>query len=277
LHTVIAPKTQNTSTYFKYTIYDNPRLTEKQIEKAATLVGGKNSEAWKTEYLCEVIRETDIVCIPEYSDSLAVNFALETSSFEFHNYLVAIDVGGVRDKTVGLLLSFDVKAKTYYVHDERVFNRNTDSETIISSLTEMELSSNFTVNQHIADAPGQLIIDWQSKYDYQCNLPLKDDLLASIDLVRKVIRDGKLKINDKCTFLLDTLKLSRYNQQRKDLERSDYLGHCDGLMALVYGLRMIDKETDLFPKPKKEFDMVRRIPVPEGKAAVAQLFGKKGR
>jgi hypothetical protein len=180
IHSETLPKCELNHSIHRYSVYDNPQLSDEQINKAIELCGGIDTIAWRREYLAEIVRDDQIVCVPEYNHELHVQ---EFPYFEYANFLTTIDAGGVRDKTVALLLSYDLRDSIIRVHAERVFAANTSSDIIIESVKNMEQDVQ-EVHQRYADAPGQLLIDWQTKHNYQTILPAKDDWEAGLNALR---------------------------------------------------------------------------------------------
>lgn len=251
LHTEVLPKCDLNSSLFRFTIFDNPRLTEAQIDKARELCGGEQTIAWQREYLAKIIRDQSVVCVPEFSEAVHV---LDYVRPEHSYYCTAIDTGGVRDKTVALLMTYDFLNAKVVVVDERIFDANSITDDMVGEIKAME--SGLTVRQRYADAPGQLLVDLRLKHDYAALLPNKDDWEAGLNAVRLMMSQGKLLISSACPFLIQTLKAATFNKQRTDFSRSDALGHMDALAALMYGVRMIDKTSNPYPEPKRDFEHV---------------------
>lgn len=246
LHTEVLPKCELNNSLFRFTVYDNPRLSLAQIEKAKTLSGGENSIAWRREYLAEIIRDSAIVCVPEFDERLHV---VEYERPEHSYYCTSIDTGGVRDKTVALLMTHDFLNAKVMVVDERVFDANSVTDDMVDEIKAMEFGLN--VRQRFADAPGQLLVDLRMKHNYAAILPNKDDWEAGLNAIRLMMSQGKLLIAQECPFLIQTLKAATFNKQRTDFSRSTVLGHMDALAALMYGVRMIDKQSNPYPEPKR--------------------------
>lgn len=244
IHSETLPKCELNHSIHRYSVYDNPQLSDEQINKAIELCGGTDTIAWRREYLAEIVRDDQVVCIPEFNFNSHVS---DFSYFEYANFLTTIDAGGVRDKTVALLLSYDLRDSIIRVHSERVFSANTSSDIIIESVRNMEDGIN--VHQRFADAPGQLLIDWSSKHNYQTTLPYKDDWEAGLNALRLLFRQNKILISKQCPFLSATLHSATFNKNKTDFERTEVLGHMDALAALMYGVRMIDRVTNRHPMP----------------------------
>jgi hypothetical protein len=273
IHKEVLPRCQAEKTFFKYTIHTNPRLDKEQIDQTAKLLGGVDSSAWRREALAEIVRDNNFVCVPEFDE------AIHTETFhlpDHSHYLVAIDFGGVRDKTAALLMTYDFLKDKILVYDERVFPSNTGTAAIVNELNRMEFG--FPVKDRIADAPGQLLVDLDSKMDYHALLPRKDSFEAGVNNVRLLINTGKLTIHTQCRFLIATLLGASFNKQRTDFARTEYLGHMDALAALVYGCRHIDKTSNPYPDRPRNIEEIMYVKpqATSGDAeTLANIFGRK--
>ena len=275
IHASVMPKCELSSTCFRYTIYDNPLLEQDQIDAAIELSGGRESISFKREYLVEIVRDSSVVCVPEFN---VTNHVVTLTPPVFANWLISIDFGGVRDKTVGLLLAYDFANARTIVIAEYLAHENTDTLTIVEGLKKLEkLVPSGAFIKRVADAPGQLLVDL-NKHNYNANLPAKDNWEASLNQVRLSLNSGKLLVGAPCSFLIETLKSATFNRNKTDFNRSVTLGHCDALAALMYGVRSIDKVTN--PIPSATYDPIKYWVRPQkstGLTAVANaILGKKG-
>ena len=272
IHKEVLPRCQSLGTYFKYDIYSNPRINSEQIEQTKALLGGEHSISWRREALVEIVRDSNFVCVPEFDVAKHVRkFPLPA-----HSYLMtSIDFGGVRDKTVALCLTYDFLNARILAYDERVFDPNTDTATVVSKVKRMEnkyqRADNYRVKDRIADAPGQVLVDLRDKHKYEVLPPFKDSFEAGVNVVRHLLNTKKLFIHQRCAFLIATLLGASYNKTRTDFSRTEFLGHMDALAALIYGCRMIDKTTNPYPeiprniqenfyvKPKQSEDELEKL------------------
>lgn len=245
------PKAQQQNAYFKYTIYDNPLLDAQQIAQAIADCNGPNTTAFLREFMCEMVRDEQVLVYPEYGD-----FNLCDTQPVYWNPLISIDFGGVRDKTVALLMTYDFGEAVDRVLDERVFEKNTSTKTIIETLKAMEQEWRLTNPVRFADASGMTHIDAHQLHAYPFSSPHKDDLDAAVNAVRVKLGQRKLKIHPRCTFLIQTLQSQQYNAQRTDFLRTEALGHNDAGMALTYGVRMLDRISNPFPIVRHSRDSV---------------------
>lgn len=242
IHVEILPKCDLTNTVIQRTIYDNSALNDDQISKAMALCGGEQSEAWRREYLCEIVRSLNLVCVPEWHDSYVSEFEIPA----FAKTLTTIDTGGVQDKTVALVLYYDFIKGITCVIDERTFGANTDTQTIFNEIKLMEAYYP-QISSRYADASGQLLIDINKSHGYSAQLPLKDNWEAALNDLRVRIGQGKVLVHPRCKLLIATLKGGTFNKARTDFARTQALGHMDALAALLYGNRMLDRTTNPFP------------------------------
>ena len=269
LHTNVEPKTKQDNSYFCYTVYDNPQLTLEQIEKAKLMVGGENSVAWQREYLCKIVREGGRICIPNFDSDKHV---ISDSHVEHANWISSIDFGGVKDKTVALFGYYDFPSASITVYDECKFDANTDTEEIMRAIYQKE--GIYPVTRRKCDAAGQILVDLKLKHQYDAQLPAKDTLEAGLNTIRLLLDQGKLLIHENCKFLIRTLRGGMLNKQRTDYERTNDLGHCDALAALVYLVRSVDKTTNPWPSYKMNKEHYWIPPERKNPNSISNITGK---
>jgi len=230
------PKAELKNAVARFTIEDNIALTPEQRRNATELAGGLESTDYKREFMCEIVRDKRIVCLPDYIPSVNVrDFHLPLESKK----TVTIDWGGVRDKTCAVLHTYDYLSDLDLIWDERVFEPNTATSTIIRECREMEMGHK--INARFIDAPPQLVcVDLMQDHDYIASLPEKLDWRASLNTLNVRFGQGKALIHPRCKFLRVSAESGILNKNRTDFQRSEILGHCDGIAAMMYGIRMQD-------------------------------------
>jgi len=247
LHTTIMPKCEAIKTLSSYTIYDSPSLSEDQVRKAIERSGGAQSEAFRREYLNEIIRSKSSTVIPEFSEAEHVrDFTLPP----YYNALIAIDQGGKRDMTGILSVVYDFANARTLIWNEAQLDANSPTGVMVKRATDLESELNWggQLPKRVADVPGQVQVDLVHHYNYILGILNKDDADAAIQSLRLQFQTGKVLIHPRCKNLIGCLKTGRYNDKRTDFERSALYGHLDILMALVYGNRMLDRHTNPYPK-----------------------------
>lgn len=235
------PEAKLYGAFFSFTIDDNKQLSPDQYEACVRRCGGKDTIEFRREYLCEIVRDPSITVVPDFrADKHVGDFALPTHCF----YQTAVDFGGVRDFTVALLHTYDFLSDTDLVLDERVFGPNTPTNKIIEGIREME--GKLPIRLRWIDAPPQMVdIDMNSQ-GFDARVPLKTDWLSAVNNMAVRFTQSKCLIAPKCKFLIQSLQSGTFNKSRNDFERTSSLGHCDGLAALMYGIRHMDR-TNPYP------------------------------
>jgi len=221
-----------------YTIDDNIALTPAQKAKAIKLSGGPESPETRREYYCEVKRDPLLVCVPDFERVL--NMAIFQLPVQCY-MSVTIDWGGVRDKTCAILHTYDYLNDIDLFWDERVFEPNTSTATIVEAVREME--KGHQIHARYVDAPPQLVtVDLLQIYNYQAVLPEKLDWRAALNTLNVRCQHRKLLIHPRCKFVLTSLESGILNKSRTDYDRNKALGHMDGVAAAKYAIRMQSKE-----------------------------------
>lgn len=232
----------------RYTIYDNPMLTAEDIESAKRDCGGEHTFAWRTEYLCQIVRDATLMVVPCWSPKFIGEWEPET----WHYRVIVGDMGGVTDKTVlyALACDYDVTKPRIWVLDERVYEPNTTTRDIAQGFRELTAlwmdSCTLEDKDDVAyfDCPGQTQVDLQSEHKLSVKLPIKDNFHAGIGALNDLVSASQLWVHKRCTFAAMSLNNGRLNERRTDYMRTEALGHCDGIAALIYGIRHINTKTN---------------------------------
>lgn len=268
LHLDTIPKTIASGAYFKFTIRDNPLLTEEQIAEEIENLGGLSSSHCQRELFCDIVRDEQTTVVPQFDERRHVAPIIVPSD-AYH--WVSGDIGGVRDKSVIHLCAYDHNTKKICFLDERAFDPKTPTNEIVKSALEMEEGRKV---YRAVDAPGQLYVDLSSVYNYPCFLPEKLHFDQNIHRVQTAFHKDEVLVDPKCRLLIATLNSGQLNKQRTDFARTESLGHCDALASLVYGLRHADRRVPLEVRKPTE-NVWNRQPKP-AEALVHQLRKIKG-
>lgn len=252
--------------YFEFTINDNPRLDEEQRQQAIEDCGGEDTEEYEREYLCKRIRTPHLMVVPKFNETFAVR---ECGFPQFAWWHVAGDWGGVTDKTVIYAGWYDHRHWQNIIWDERVYDPHTPSDEIAAGIKELiaykdrlfanqfphdlKYKGGFREQEVMCwlDVPGQVQVDLRQQHGLQVRVPLKDDWAAGIRMLNTTVNLNRLKIHPRCKFLTQSLREGKFNLKRTDFERTGALGHCDGIAAAIYWIRMANKED---PTPPKRMD-----------------------
>lgn len=222
--------------FHKYTIYDNKELSKAQFDACVRRAGGKKSVDFQREYECKVVRDSSIVVVPAFDETKHVRPLQMPGYF---NLQIAMDWGGVRDHTVGLLYCYSYHDNRMYVLQEFHCGPNVGTNEIVKGMREMEAER--FIKKRAVDAPGQIMVDLSTMHNYDVQLPPKDDWKAQINALNVAFSEDRLWVSPDCPFLIETLRSGVFNKNRTDFERTRTLGHCDAIAALMYGHRTLDR------------------------------------
>lgn len=241
--------------FIKKTIYDNPRLTEAQIDKIAAAIGGKDSVDFKREYLVEIIVSEDDAVVPEFTSELEKSIVVEWTRPPFCDCYVAMDIGG-SDLTVVLFAYYDFKGARLIIEDELVFGRKMLTDELADAIAtkEAQLWTHKATGElktpqlRIADNNNIILLnDLAAKHGLNFVPTLKDNRDAALNNMRLMLKSMKIFISPKCKTLISHLKSAIWNKARSSFGRSVDKGHYDAVDALIYLCRNVNYSKNPYP------------------------------
>lgn len=303
LHTEIMPECQHLGTLFVFTVFHSPTITDSQIIAAARRTGTvltlgyvqavrslqtitielihelairhqlTLTEGFRREYLAEILRPSNLMVIPVFKPKTQV-FAFDYPFIKSWN--VTIDWGGVRDLTVALLHSYSHLQNKDYILAEKVWPANTPTPIIVQELKD-SWHQKFKIEAVWADVHGQTSVDLNA-LSYPVALPQKSDWLASVNAMSSFFSLDNILIHPDCDFLIRSIRGGMFNKTKTDFARSDKLGHCDALAALMYALRSQTRdniEQDNYLPPRESYVYLPKDPelMSVAKAITNKRFG----
>ena len=121
------------------TVYDNPRLTEEDIERIIREYPERErSIQFRREYLCELIKDETTAVIPEFTDELKKVIIKEWPRPPYFDAYVSMDLGAV-DLTAVLFGYYDFRAAKLIIEDELEADFS-KKDMNISKLTDLILA-----------------------------------------------------------------------------------------------------------------------------------------
>jgi hypothetical protein len=244
---------ENETFLTKKTIHDNPLLDKPQIEQIIKKMGGINSERFRREYLCEVVKDPNMSVIPEFDDDLIKQIVKEWPTPPHYDCYEAMDLGGV-DLTVCLFGYYDFRADKIIIQDELIMDFSEQNNTI-AKLTEniqnkeKELwTSPMTLEVkkpylRVSDIDYMVTGEILKYSNYQMNFQAtkKDDNNSAINDLRQLLASKKIIIHPRCVNLIRHLKNVRWASKTNKLKfaRSPDNGHYDAVDALKYFVRSV--------------------------------------
>ena len=248
-------------TLVKKTIYDNPRLTKEDIEEMERSMGGKDSEEFRRECLCEVIRSKETTVFPEFDEKLQSDLVKVWPTPPYKHFYVAMDLG-FTDLTAVLFGYYDYRGGKYVIEDELLYDFK-EKDQDIKKLTdkilakEEELFKNPVTleiqkpRKRVSDINHIVTneIHMQSGKKLRFEIPDKDDKEVMVSKVRLSLRNKEIIIHPKCKNLITHMKYARWYSPNNHSEfaRSEDHGHYDFCDALIYFIRSIDVKHNPYP------------------------------
>jgi hypothetical protein len=287
LHTVIAPECEAKGTLFNYMVFESPSMDDTAIVEAAGRTGTvfgvefvveirrrmqgdrkilaaevvELARAWNIhltddfmrEFLAMIIRPVTLMVIPVFHERETImDFSVPPAC----RWQIIIDWGGVRDKTVALLMTYEYNSDCDMIWDERKWDENTGTDVIMKEIKESGWLDYIRLDQDPvwADVPGQLQIDLERDHNFIVHLPPKQNWLGSVNTMAARFATKNVKIKPRCKFLIASVRAGMLNKTKTDFERTKALGHMDALAALMYGIRVLNRESPYLDGYVKQTD-----------------------
>lgn len=244
----------------KKTVHDNPLLTKDQIDRIAEKMGGYNSEKFRREYLCDIIKDSTTSVVPEFTAELEKEIIKEWPRPAFFDAYESMDIGG-RDLTAVLFAYFDFKANKVVIEDELVFdfrNQNNTIRKFVDTVKEKDNKNWLDIMTNEVRKPYMRISDDNNPIFVQevSNLSnhqikfvptKKDDSVAAINWMRVMIQNKQIIIHPRCENLIRHLRNVKWNKDKSSFARSPDNGHYDLVDALKYLVRNIAYGKNPYP------------------------------
>lgn len=252
-------------TMMKKTIYDaveenkylqNPRITMEIVEDIIkTYPGGAQSDEFRTEFMCEVIFDSELSIFPEFKavEEDAVSNWIRPA---FYDRYVSMDIG-FKDLTFVLFAYYDFDNAVTVIEDEIVISGPKMTTEYLAKLIkdkEKELWYNSMTGEQydpyrrVCDNNLIVINDLTRLHNLHFVPTLKDNKRAQVNNARIKIGNRQVIINPKCKNLIMHIKNGTWKPNSDEFARSGDMGHYDGCDALVYLLRNVDQFRNPYPK-----------------------------
>lgn len=241
------------------TIDDNPRVEQEEKERMIEELGGRTSEGVRRELYCEIIKDSTISVIPEYTPELDKKICVEYTKPPFYDTYVSMDIG-FKDLTVVLFAFYDFKKDIIVIEDEIVVQ---SEELHLDKLTADIMHKEFALWTNPLTNETKTPVKRVSDIDYiaieEIRKISKDQLLfqttekkekdAIINKLRLMLANGKIIINPRCKSLrqhLLNVKWKSVNDKTRFARSADH-GHYDACDAALYLIRNIDYSKNPYP------------------------------
>jgi hypothetical protein len=265
-------------------ITDNESLSDEELQEIKDECGGENSPSYRRERLCEPVSDPDMLIIPEWSETENV-VPDDYPRPQFFTPYVGGD-SGADDNTFICFGYYDFLKNEIIIERELMLMGQTTT-TIINEAKriESELWGEMKPKRRVYDAPKQLIYDIFIDHKWSCQMPQKDDKHAAIHDLRLEVGARRFKVKESCKNLKRQLKVGMWRDDKhSDFERSEGLGHLDGVAAAIYFNRSVDRKLNPVPPNLGIGRQTHYIPPTRDTAsrdsaenALASIFGPKAR
>jgi hypothetical protein len=242
----LCARATRTNSYLRRTIDDNQYITSEEKSVLIEELGGPTATATRRELYCEFVVEENRAVIPEFSEAKHV-FTDETQVPIWRDRYVAMDLG-FNDDTHAVFAWWDWNNACLVVEDElRRANELTSKIVELVQQKEKDIWGKHKPYMRIADNDLQILHD-MAALGLSFSPATKTDKEAAINSLRSMFAQGKIKIHARCVNLILQLKVGIWNNQRTGYDRLPGVGHLDGIDALVYLNRRIDRNRN--PQPE---------------------------
>jgi hypothetical protein len=246
------------------------------VKQAELDSGGRDSVIFRREYKCEFILAEDASAVPEFTlerafhgnpDAGVPPIVREVPRALRGDRYCSMDVGGSLDLW-GLLWGWYWFEKDALVIEDEALLSNAIGLDIAKQISyrESELWPGIPGGKlfRIADGSNSVLLqDLLRVHGLRFVPTQKDHKDAQLNLVRTMIREGRIVIHPRCKLLIKTLRLARRAPTgRRSFQRTQDIGHADLLDSLLYMCRNIHRHEmpeevrppaltrDILPPPK---------------------------
>lgn len=217
--------------------------------------GGEDTDAYKREYLLDLVANKSRLVIPEAQEE---SYYIGSQDRPFHYFPYFCCDLGLSDFFHGIFGYVDFKQARLICEREYCANYQSTGEISMAlKRIEQELAfMNMNKIRRLGDSSDpQQLFDMSKDHDYYIspihkrskmnNVGFRDSVLNGL---RIAIKQARILISKEgCPTLCSQLKYGLWNEKRTDFERSEALGHLDGLMALAYMWDNVDISENPYP------------------------------
>lgn len=250
-----AVKAEARGAFLKKTIYDCPRVSNATIEQYAEELGGKDTVAFRREYLADFITDTTRAVIPEMTRELEQEIVKEVERPPFYDNYVSMDIG-FKDLTAILFAHLDFRKGVLVIEDEFTINGEgftTDKLAESIRKKEYDLWYNQITGEvrppfmRISDNNLLVLNDLHKLHDLLFIPTAKDDKDSALNELRMKLAQKRIIIHPRCKQLLFHLRNAVWTKSKKTYDRSADGGHFDLVDALVYLVRNVNWTKNPYP------------------------------
>lgn len=232
-----------------------PQITEAKIHDIINgTPGGVDSDAFRTEYLCEKITDSDRSVFPEFTKHER-DIVVPWVRPPFCDKYVSMDIG-FKDLTAVLFGYYDFINAVLVIEDEFALKGSEmTTEKLADSIREKEheLWMNRLVGEQekpyarVCDNNLIVINDLAMLHQLYFRPTEKQNKDAAMNQLKMMIQNHQLVISPKCVNLIEHLKMATWDKTKKDYIRKNG-HHFDFADSLIYMVRNLNTSHNPFPR-----------------------------
>lgn len=233
-----------------------PRITKEIVADILKAYReGVNSDSFRTEFMCERIYNSIDSVLPEFTDEVQADTIMEWPKPLFMDRYVSMDIGFI-DLTFVIFSYWDFDNQVLVIEDEIVQHGHGNTTHTLANeikLKEKELWMNRMTREQevplkrVSDNNLQVINDMVYEEKLFFMPTEKHNKLEYLSTLKNMISNRQVIIHPRCKNLISHMKSATWDKQKKDFKRSPDNGHYDGVAALLYLSRNIDKNRNPYP------------------------------
>lgn len=219
---------------FKFTSYDNPFIPADEIDKAKQEL---TEDRFAQEYLAD-FRKTEGLVYKEFSRELHVT---EETPQNITDTILGIDFGYTNPAAI---VRIDIDSDSHYWIGEEWYK----SGKTLDQLTEQALQ--YRATKCYPDPANPEGCDKLRSAGLNVRESNKD-IVAGVDHVRELFKQGRIQINPECKNLIMELETYRYpdkkpdkNEEEKPIKENDHL--LDAMRYAIYTFKPVIEPRDLY-------------------------------
>lgn len=278
--------------YYHATTRDAPHITDEMWAELVDDVGGEDTVDAQRELFARIVRDPELVVLPEFGDHLVREHARPS-------YFLPCIIGdlGFVDMTVIAFGYYDFAADCYVIEDEVAGARmlSDDLDAAIRAKTA-ELWPGIKVHRRRIDSTARERADLSAEEgepgdEGQHWNPVSRDggeakgrMRAFANKARIACKDGRVAVHPRCQTIIAHAKYARWAPNKRTFarvadENGESLHHYDGCATLLYFLRDCDASTNPYPAlPPGVAEVTHYIPPhlrqDDAKAKIRAIFGR---
>lgn len=287
--------------YVKRTLDDNAAFFGADVVREYEReCGGRDTTAFRREYLCEWIVDETRAVVPEF-DAHEAAIVKAPAEPAWYFPLVGMDVG-FEDWHAALFGFWDFERAILCILHE-LFLRRATTDEIADGVKDREgelwpwlerehakSPNGFYLHEpwrkdrrdifRFSDTDLRLIQDLSVLHGLKFSPTKKDDKEAQVNETRLLVKQHRIEIHPRCVNLIRHLKTAVWNRARTGFDRTDFDGHYDGVDALIYTVRNAPRTRNPFPAVPELVNRENTVVLPQPQrhtnngALVASIYGR---